>query len=151
MPVSIQHRKQALMSELRSMAEQRAQKGVFTKTDVQELLQRARQDGSVSKTEAVDLSFVRERYSDIMTRDAAVMLDGFLSNWISDQIAREARKQAKEKEREKKIEGQIERIDFHLEELQQWRTEVDQRMRSMDVDDKQRVLISTFFNIRHDS
>ena len=150
MVAGINSRKQSLVSDLRKLAKQRAQNGVFNKADVQALLQRAKADGSVSKTEAVDLSFVREQYSGIMTKDAANALDGFLSNWISDQIAREARKQSKEKAREKKIEGQIEKIETEISHLQDWRAEVDQRMRSMNVDDKQRVIISSFFNLRQD-
>ncbi|MFH1811025.1 MAG: hypothetical protein ABIJ09_19950 [Pseudomonadota bacterium] len=150
MKANLVQRKQQILSELRSMAADKAKDGVFDRSDVEALLSRAKSDGEVTTVEAKDLSFVREEYAGIMTKDAASFLDGFLSSWIADQIGREMRKREKEKEREKKIESHIERIDDGLEALQRWRDEVDQRMRAMDVDDKQRVMISSFFNLKRD-
>ena len=86
MKPNLVQRKHQILSQLRHMAADRARDGVFDRKDVEALLNRAKSDGDVTTVEAKDLSFVREEYAGIMTKDAASLLDGFLSAWISDQI-----------------------------------------------------------------
>lgn len=148
MKTGLAQRKNALVGDLRKLADLRARDGVFDKQDVEALLKRAGADGTVTKAEAEDLSFVRERYDDIMDVEAASFLDNFLSTWIADEMARAQRKRAKEKEGEKKAEAQIEKIEVQLDQLRDWREKVDQRLRDLQVDDKQRVLLTNFFNLK---
>lgn len=150
MRANLQSQKRAILSELRTLAQEKAKNGVFDTSDVKDLIGRARADGVVTTDEAKDLSFIRTQYADIMDKDAAGTLDTFLSSWIADQMLAEQRKAAKEKEREKKATAQVERIDTHLEMLDEWRKEVDQRLKDMQIDTKTRVMITNFFNLKHD-
>ena len=126
-----------------------AKNGCIDLDGIEDLVHRAGSDGSVTRDEASDLNFVRVHYADKLTKDAAFALDHFLSNWISAAIHDQA-KRDKEKAREKKAQDQIERIEAHHDYLREWRAEVDQRMRALDIDDKQRVMITQFFNLKHD-
>ena len=114
-----------------------------------DLVHRASADGSVTRDEAGDLNWVRVHYADKMTKDAAFALDHFLGNWISSAIHDQMQRD-KDKAREKKAEAQIERIEQYHDNLRDWRAEVDKRMRALDIDDKQRVMITQFFNLKRD-
>jgi len=150
MPVGLMQQKDQIISQLRSMADAKVQeKGQLDLHDVDEMMHRASSDGSVTRDEAGDLNWVRVHYADKMTKDAAFALDHFLSNWISGAIHDQMQRD-KDKAREKKAQDQIERIEQHHENLREWRVEVDQRLRALEVDDKQRVVISQFFNLKHD-
>ncbi|MBN2359601.1 MAG: hypothetical protein JXR83_09095 [Deltaproteobacteria bacterium] len=125
------------------------QKVELNRDDIVEMMHRASPRGPMSREMASGFNYLRVHYADRMSKDAAFGLDQYLSNWISAAI-QEQTKRDKDKAREKKAQSQIERIEQHHEYLREWRAEVEQRMRALEIDDKQRVVISQFFNLRHD-
>lgn len=134
---SASHRKLLEMKlDIRQMADRMVQdEGKIDLDGVKAMLSRATEGGKVDQKCMKDLAYVRERYKDKFTAVALKVLSGALGPFIADQM-----KKMKEKERQSKIDRQVLKLEEHQEFLKK-----DRKLRDMDVDAKQRVLLTSFF------
>jgi hypothetical protein len=130
------NRLQMLKLDIRQMADKLVQEdGKIDKSDVKALLQRATASGSLTKKDADDLDYVRTRYKDKFTSAALTAMNTVLGAFVQDEI-----KRMQEDQRKKKIEKHLVEIEERIEYLLK-----DRKMRDMNIDDKQRVLIKDIF------
>ncbi len=131
------HRKLLEMKlDIRQMADKMVQdEGKIDLDGVKAMLSRATDGGKVDKKCMQDLAYVRERYKDKFTAVALKVLSGALGPFVADQM-----KKMKEKERQSKIDRQVLKLEEHQEFLKK-----DRKLRDMEVGDKQRVLLTSFF------
>lgn len=122
--------------DIRQMAAQLvADEGKIDKADVRAMLQRASANGRLSTKDAEDLQFVREHYKDKFTAAALAAVDTVLGAFVQDEI-----KRMQEEQRKKKIDRHVALIEERILYLLK-----DRKLRDMEIDIKQRVLIKDIF------
>lgn len=125
-----------LKMDIRQMAADMVKKdGEIDQGDVKDLLRRATAGGKLDHKCATDLKFVRERYKDSFTAEALSILSFVMAPFVEEEM-----KRMKEEQRRSKIDKQILAIEERITHLK-----LDQKLRDLEVDTKQRFMITNLF------
>ena len=125
-----------IKQDIRQMAASMVREdGQIDKSDVKDLMRRAVADGHLDKKCAKDLVWVRERYADKFTAAALDVMNSVVGAFVEDEV-----KRMKEHERSRKIERHVAEIEHRIDLLK-----LDKKLRAMDVDTKQRFMITNMF------
>lgn len=128
-----------LRVNIRQMAEGMVKEdGQIDKHDVKDLLRRATAGGKLDRKCAEDLVWVRERFADRFTSAALEVMNSVVGAFVDEEI-----KRMKEADRRRKIDRQL----LAIEESIEW-TKMDRKLRDMEVDTRQRFMITNLFGQR---